>query len=191
MVLIITRQAKQHWLSIFQASHTLATPSSLKLIPPPMDYLKANVDATFLDGCTFSGVLLRDSNGSVRLACSYPHIDSFTAECLALFDACILMESHKIQKVCFESDCLNAITFIVSSSNNCFWTGTPVIDHIKRLWSGWPHWNFKFVQRGANNASHALAKWAFDFNFKGIILLNSIPLPVFSDLGSPLVKPLN
>lgn len=47
------------------------------------------------------------------------------------------------------------------------WTATLVIDEIKKLWSLWPKWRFKFVPRIANGAAHALAKCAAPIFWKG------------------------
>ncbi|KAL3616134.1 hypothetical protein CASFOL_040024 [Castilleja foliolosa] len=157
--------------------------------PPPEGWLKINTDAAYANGCSTSGVIFKNKNGSVVLAATYFHHcpDAITAECLAINDACSLAASAKIKKALFSSDSLNAVTSITNSPLNCFWTENPVVEKIKKSWNNWPHWTFNYSGRASNAAVHNLAKWGSQVSFAGIVPLDVIPLSVFCDLGFSIV----
>ncbi|KAL3632743.1 hypothetical protein CASFOL_025727 [Castilleja foliolosa] len=93
----------------------------------------------------------------------------------------------KIKDVIVESDCLLAILMLTTKSQNCFWTVSPILDKIFKIWHCWPNWRFKYVPRLANRAPHALAHWAAFCNFEGVLPLNIVPVSVFCDVGYPLL----
>ncbi|KAL3624652.1 hypothetical protein CASFOL_031320 [Castilleja foliolosa] len=123
MVIKVSRQAKDHWLSYAQSSIIKSKPQAVWK-PPPINWVKANVDASFGNGKSHSGVVFRDSNGSIFAAASFSHscLDPISAEGLAILDACELLSSMKIKNVIVESDCLLAISMLTTNSQNYFWT---------------------------------------------------------------------
>ncbi|KAL3643028.1 hypothetical protein CASFOL_013843 [Castilleja foliolosa] len=160
-VKIVTKQANDHWFNIAKTSQGRKFKSG-PWKPPPMDWIKANMDSTFVNGNASAGVVLRISNGSIIYAFTASHhcIDSTTAEALAILDTCFILKKLKCKKVILESDNLNAIAFFINgNSDNIFWACDPVITQIKRIWNGWPCWQFKFKPRASNGAAHSLAKW--------------------------------
>ncbi|KAL3620343.1 hypothetical protein CASFOL_035255 [Castilleja foliolosa] len=187
---IVSRQTKMHWFSIVKTGISNKAPSPV-WIPPPLDFIKVNTDASFKNGVSKAGIILRNHSGTISLAATYHHdcLDSFSAECLALLDACKLLQELKIQKVCLESDCLSAISFINGKSRNFFWQASAVIDQILLIWRKWPLWSFKFIPRVANDAAHALAFWDFNSNFMGFVPQNDLSVSIFCDLGFLLVGP--
>ncbi|KAL3641648.1 hypothetical protein CASFOL_012463 [Castilleja foliolosa] len=160
--------------------------------PPPIGWFKINMDAAFKDGNACSGVVIRNANGSFVHAYSMEHkcLDANTAEALAILDSCLVAQKLGLQKVLFESDCLNVVSFINGNSRNYYWTSGPVVEAIDNLKLKMPLWSFSFVPRVCNSAAHALAAWAFCNDFFGNIPLVSIPVNVFCDFGSPLVDAL-
>ncbi|KAL3655743.1 hypothetical protein CASFOL_000139 [Castilleja foliolosa] len=185
----IARQAAKHWMSNTQTAQ-IGSSANLSWIPPPIGWYKINVDAAFVKDISHSGLVLKDHNGSVSFAFvdHHPCFDAITAECLAILDACLLLHQFKASSIIIESDCLNAVALINGASNNDFWTASPVVDKIKKLWNCWPSWVFKFTPRKLNCAAHNLAGWASCNSFVGSLPLDSIPVVVFCDLGHPLVK---
>ncbi|KAL3647798.1 hypothetical protein CASFOL_008766 [Castilleja foliolosa] len=191
MVKSVSKNAAAHWKSILQTG--LSRPSkSLAWKAPPEDMLKCNIDAAFSNGHATSGVVLRNHNGSIKLAAVFHHqcLDPATAESLAALDACKILSELKIRKVIIESDCLDVVSFVHGLPDICFWSAKPVIEKIKKFWNNWPSWIFKFSPRSSNGCSHALAKWGSSCNFNGFIPLDTIPICVFCDIGFPLVEPL-
>ncbi|KAL3628348.1 hypothetical protein CASFOL_027394 [Castilleja foliolosa] len=187
----VARKAHDYWFSSVKKMQFKAV-TNPRWKSPPTGYYKINSDASFANNIAFSGVVIRNWNGSIILAFSRKHNchDSTTAECLAIMDACMIAQDLGIKSAQFESDCLNAITFINGSSENSYWPSQPVVDSIKRYWTGWPSWNFFFAPRGCNKAAHELAKWATLNLFEGILQLNEIPVNVFCDFGFPIVDSL-
>ncbi|KAL3652421.1 hypothetical protein CASFOL_002102 [Castilleja foliolosa] len=186
---LVTKATKAHWKNIAQncqQGHALYQPWTA----PPPGWIKINTDAAFLDGDASTGVIFRDHKGSILYAVTSTHscLDAFSAEALALLKACTAADSLKTKKVIFESDCLNIITCLNTSFGSCNWNASPILDKIRKIWTGWPHWNFKFASRSSNGASHALASWAKSCSFDGIVPLIDIPISVFCDRGSPLVN---
>ncbi|KAL3634184.1 hypothetical protein CASFOL_021238 [Castilleja foliolosa] len=189
LVATISRQANYHWLSINQSIQAGSSTNHPWKSPPP-GWKKINVDAAFSNDSACSGIVLKDTDGSILYTAAFTHscIDALTAESLAILDACLYLMSINVVNVIIESDSLNAISFINGSSSNSFWTASPVVDKIKKAWNNWPSWIFKFTPRSANRAAHALAKWAVINSFVDVIPVASIPISVFCDQGYPLVK---
>ncbi|KAL3630855.1 hypothetical protein CASFOL_023839 [Castilleja foliolosa] len=133
---------------------------------------------------------MRNEAGTIFFAAAYPHpcLDATTVECLAIMEACQILEDLKIKSAIIESDCLMAISLLNGSSNNSFWTASPVIERIKKLWNDWPSWIFKYTQRRSNGSAHALAKWADTLSLVGIVHVDSLPVSVFCDYGFPILN---
>ncbi|KAL3630220.1 hypothetical protein CASFOL_023204 [Castilleja foliolosa] len=146
-----------------QTNLTRCAPSP-KLKAPPLNIIKCNVDAAFLDGSATSGVILKNHNGSIILATTFHHkcLDAVTSESLALLDACKIIEQLCLKDAIIETDCLRVIAFIHGVDVDCDWTARPIIAQIKNFWSCWPQWSFCFANRSVNGAPYALANWGFN-----------------------------
>ncbi|KAL3644482.1 hypothetical protein CASFOL_009662 [Castilleja foliolosa] len=191
LVKLISKQTKAHWLSV-NLQINIRSSSNQLWSPPQTGWLKLNTDAAFSFDKGHCGVILKNDLGSILLAAvnHFSCMDAISAECIAILDACKIINNLKLEQVIFESDSLIAISWLNGHSNNRFWTASPVIEQIRKIWNGWPSWIFKFVPRSANGAAHALAKWASFDSFVGFIDLDSIPISVFCDRGFPLVNSL-
>ncbi|KAL3626234.1 hypothetical protein CASFOL_029783 [Castilleja foliolosa] len=190
-VSIVDKQPKDIWKSKLLVLNS-RNAKSLCWKPPDDDWFKANSDSTFLLGEGCAGVVIKNSNGSIIFASTALHycLDPLTAECLAILHACKSAAKLKKRKVILESDCLEAITLINGSSCNLHWTAGPVVIAIKKVWTAWPSWIFRFNPRCCNRAAHNLAHWgACSKNF-GDIPLESIPVTVFCDKDFPLIDDL-
>lgn len=136
----VTNLARDHCDSIaLSIARVGSSPNQLRK-PPPLGWLKINLDATFVKGKAQSGCIIRNKNGSILLASTHSHtcIDSITAESLALLKACKLLHHLQIKEAIIEDDSLNAISFIQGVSGSVFWTASPVIDKIRKFWNYLP-----------------------------------------------------
>ncbi|KAL3655175.1 hypothetical protein CASFOL_000961 [Castilleja foliolosa] len=131
LVLIVSRKCKNHWLAMAQTAQG-KTQSAKAWKPPPENWTKVNVDAAYSNGNAFTGMVLRNNNGSFLHAAAYKHhcLDSLSAECLAILEACKTLEALNYKSVIIESDSLNVISFINVDSSNSFWTAAPLVEKI-------------------------------------------------------------
>lgn len=161
-----TKSAKAHWNSINLSSTFDGSSPNQTWKKPPYGWLKVNSDTTFHNGKAQASYIIQNVNGQLsRLAPNITHAWILSAEALAILDACKFIHLLKIKEAIFETDSLNAISFIKSSSGLSYWTTVPEIDEIKKHWHLWPKWRFKFIPINANGAANALAKY-FELNPK-------------------------
>ncbi|KAL3648822.1 hypothetical protein CASFOL_005225 [Castilleja foliolosa] len=138
MVVAVSRSCKAHWHSMAQSCQGLDLPAK-PWKPPPDSWIKVNVDTAYANNIAYTGVVFRDSLGSILFTASFKHscLDATAAESLAILDACEKLIKQRMDKVIIESDCLNVITFINVDSVNCLWTAAPMIEEIRRLKLKW------------------------------------------------------
>ncbi|KAL3618558.1 hypothetical protein CASFOL_037640 [Castilleja foliolosa] len=167
----VTKNCKDHWISMAKSKQGLRF-THLSWKPPPELWTKVNVDAAFSNGCAFTGMVFRNSQGSIIFSAAHKHncIDSTAAKSLALLDVCKELEKQKITNVLLESDCLNAITFINMNPLICYWTAAPIIEKIRSYKLLWINWNFKSVHRLANRHSMNLLNGLYLVILKGLFL---------------------
>ncbi|KAL3644215.1 hypothetical protein CASFOL_012147 [Castilleja foliolosa] len=100
LVTIVSKQTKDHWLSIVK---TIQTGSSTNQVwkAPPLSWFKINMDSSYIDGVVVSGLVIRNSNGSLLLAAAYKHscLDPLSAECLSILDACKIIQDLNLHKL--------------------------------------------------------------------------------------------
>ncbi|KAL3618896.1 hypothetical protein CASFOL_037124 [Castilleja foliolosa] len=134
MVTKISKEANLHWISMVETLQLRSSPNH-KWIPPPSGWHKINTDITFELDSAYSGIVLRNEHGTIIDAASNHNtcLDTTTAECIALWEACILISNKKRDNVIFESDSLNAISFLIGEPKNCYWKASPIIDQIRRI----------------------------------------------------------
>ncbi|KAL3619652.1 hypothetical protein CASFOL_034564 [Castilleja foliolosa] len=160
----ISKSSKAHWSSLAKANQSRGLLLQAWK-PPPPDWIKVSVDASFADGKVVTGMVFRNHNhDSFMFAATYKEacLDPLSAECLAILNTCKELEKAKIINAIVESDSLNAISVINVDSKNKFWTAAPIFVKIKSFKSVWPSWDFRYISRNVNGAAHALAHWAFD-----------------------------
>ncbi|KAK4476788.1 hypothetical protein RD792_015948 [Penstemon davidsonii] len=132
--------------------------------PPRPNGIKVNSDASFKNGLAAFAVIIRNSNGSILFAAAskQPCLSPLAAECLSLHLACSILMKWKIDEACIENDCLQAIFEISNDWQAADWSARDFIEEIRKFWSCWPKWRFKFAPRNSNFAAHNLAAWAFE-----------------------------
>ncbi|XP_019186548.1 PREDICTED: uncharacterized protein LOC109181252 [Ipomoea nil] len=108
--------------------------------PPPVNFLKCNVDATiFADGAGF-GAVVRDEEGRFVAACSARlncQDDPFMAETMAVKEALKWLKTNRFNNVILETDCLNFCSAFNSYIGNL---------------------RVRHVNRSANHIAHVLAR---------------------------------
>uniref|UniRef100_A0A453JMD1 RNase H type-1 domain-containing protein n=1 Tax=Aegilops tauschii subsp. strangulata TaxID=200361 RepID=A0A453JMD1_AEGTS len=131
--------------------------------PPELEYVKINTDASVSMTENRSGVggLARTSSTFVA-AWSKPHLnvtDPLTAEAPALRDGVIFGKLQGLQRVVFETDCLE----LVQLWNSQHFTRSviaPILLDIEELASSFPSFDIQHVFRQANTSAHLCAKHA-------------------------------
>lgn len=123
------------------------------------DALKANVDASFHQhtSSAFSGVIIRNFEGSVVSGLSRKHKTCYalTAEALALRDAMNLASNLLIDKVVFESDCLE----LVQSCRGEIQRGeiSGIMQDVQHLKRNFLKCDFTWTARAGNVVAHQIA----------------------------------
>lgn len=186
---LIKATSNAHWHSQLKRKITAGTHDSDTWRAPPSNWIKVNSDCRFIDGISHSAFLVRNFNGSITFAQAkhYYCTNALTAELHAIKDACIFMNQAKADRVIFEADSLNAITFINDPSSPIHWSASQLVEEIRRFWALWPKWRFKICSRNSNFAAHNLAAWSFSFKKLGSFPVNLLPVSCFCNGGFPLV----
>ncbi|CAL9002074.1 unnamed protein product [Prunus brigantina] len=126
--------------------------------------LKINVDGSWTAGNTYGGVgiVVRDSNGKF-VAGRALHVDNvFSAlqvEAMAAREGAILAVEGDFNNVIFESDSLQIVSAIRSSSVDRSHVG-PVVEDTKAMLTQITGDGFTHIRRVANGAAHRLARYA-------------------------------
>ncbi|KAL3652130.1 hypothetical protein CASFOL_001811 [Castilleja foliolosa] len=114
MVKNVSKSAASYWKSIV-LSEISRPPNNPAWKAPPVDTLKCNIDAVFSKRYATYDIVIRNHNGSIKLAAINHHkcLHSTTAESLAILDACLILSELKISNVIIENDCLDVISIIL------------------------------------------------------------------------------
>ncbi|XP_012477839.2 uncharacterized protein LOC105793478 [Gossypium raimondii] len=129
--------------------------------PPMAGVIKLNFDASFASiyNSSISAVLIRDSEGLIMGACTYPMVDiadAFVAEARACERAIYFALDMGFRKVILEGDSLTVIKKLVSNSTDrsvlCF-----ISQHIQSLAGAFEKITYNFIPSEANRAVHELA----------------------------------
>ncbi|XP_058784506.1 uncharacterized protein LOC131659316 [Vicia villosa] len=146
--------------------------------PPPMGWIKCNVDAAFNNnnGTTNRGWCMRNHLGNLISAGTSWDPGSLSvieAEALALKEAILGAISMNLNYVIFESDC-QRVTQAVHSNNKGASEFSIILRSISELLQSFPNFDVKFTKRQENMVAHSLARAANSWTRRSI--LNSIPL---------------
>lgn len=151
--------------------------------------MKINFDASFEDSTVFSGIILRNPQGSIIIAWTSCSIAStpFAAEAEAALQALRMAKELSIVNLILEGDALNVI-YSIKGENMCLeWKGKHSILRCRKLLSEHCFWSLYHVFREKNRAAHNLAKWAKNHNRLGYIDPELPPPSVFCDRGGTQV----
>lgn len=137
---------------------------SQKWVPPPEDWVKANVDAAiFADsGKMGLGCVIRDHNGRF-LAATSQGIERITepelAEALAVHCALKFIFDQHWKKVIIASDCLNLVRKLRLKGMDRSHVGA-IVQDIKKMAANLEELSFVYNNRYCNQAAHILARSA-------------------------------
>lgn len=130
--------------------------------PPLGETLKINSDASFhkLTSSSVSGIIVRNATGDVVSGLTKKHRTSsaLTAEALALRDAMTLASNLFIDKVVFESDCLELVQTCRGEINRG--EISSIMQDVFSLKNNFQRCGFTWVNRSGNELAHQIAALA-------------------------------
>jgi ribonuclease HI len=153
----INNSPQHHHVTIDQNSHNISWS------PPPRGTLKMNVDAHLSsDGRSFSGLVLRQSDGSVVGAATRSHLgtnDAVVREALGLIDAIETIKRLGLTDIIIEMDNQTIVNAVKNRASIKKSWGSAVNQCINFLKDN-PNSSLSRVSRKGNQVAHDLAKWA-------------------------------
>ncbi|PRQ20544.1 putative ribonuclease H-like domain-containing protein [Rosa chinensis] len=134
--------------------------------PPPIGWVKANLDGAFDQhtNCGGLGVIIRDSSGLITGGCcrKVSHVTTpAMVESLAARLACQFAVSHSLAPIIFETDCQKLVKDIMSDEEDASGYGR-IVEDISFFQASLPSSYFTHVFRESNSAAHMLAKLALN-----------------------------
>ena len=144
-------------------------------VPPPIGWLKVNIDGAFCASSSSGGVgvIVRDSDGRIvaGMCKRLSHVmGPDMVEAMAGRVACVLATSYNLSPIVFESDCMKVINASKNEEvdNSSFGL---IMEDVKALLGGLLSSFFVHVIREANMVAHKAAKFAlqdgFDISWSG------------------------
>lgn len=130
--------------------------------PPPLDWVKINVDASFIlaQNKSCSGVIIRNSSGEIIATCcnlTWPVSSVFMAEAKAVVHGLKLATDLGFQHLIIESDSRSIITKINSKQNEMSEISALTWE-AKAMARQFHSCIFQFVGREGNRAAHLVAR---------------------------------
>ncbi|XP_062015748.1 uncharacterized protein LOC133732260 [Rosa rugosa] len=132
-------------------------------MPPPRGFFKVNCDAAWGPPSTAGlGVVVRDSTGrsisglAIKTTCG----TVAEAEASAILHGISLASTLNLRKVHIESDAKEVVLDLNGLGRGKNWKTYPILDHIRRLATGFEECNWDWVPREANKAAHCAASLA-------------------------------
>jgi hypothetical protein len=142
---------------------------SLHWICPFHGCIKFNCDATIGVDCSCLAMVARDWRGTVVLAIS-KNVNTtipLQAEAETILWASQLVEDLGLVAVQFENDSKQCMDAVNSRDVVIPWRVYSCISNVKYSFVAHPSWVFSRVNRKANGAPHALARWSLFHRFWG------------------------
>ncbi|XP_026384142.1 uncharacterized protein LOC113279683 [Papaver somniferum] len=120
--------------------------------PPPLQYLKINIDASYNSSSLLAGmgIIIRNSTGAYVMGRGALRRASNAqqAEAWAMLEAMQLADSNGWSHVIFESDNLGIFSFLQQQSSLCHWQSMPLLRKCVNICNINPGWSCSFVYRG-------------------------------------------
>ncbi|XP_026417388.1 uncharacterized protein LOC113312869 [Papaver somniferum] len=139
--------------------------------PPPLQYLKINIDASYNSSSLLAGIgiIIRNSTGAYVMGRGALRRASNAqqAEAWAMLEAMQLADSNGWSHVIFESDNLGICSFLQQQSSLCHWQSMPLLRKCVNICNINPGWSCSFVYRSGNKAADSIAKAAYKHNLCG------------------------
>ncbi|XP_026410754.1 uncharacterized protein LOC113305978 [Papaver somniferum] len=142
-----------------------------KLEPPPLQYIKINIDASYHSTSFLAGIgiIIRNSAGAYVMGrgALKRASNAQQAEAWAMLEAMQLEDSNGWSRVIFESYNLGICSFLQQLSSLCHWQSMPLLRKCVNICNINPVWSCSFVYRSANKVADATAKAAYKHNLCG------------------------
>ncbi|XP_026443787.1 uncharacterized protein LOC113343911 [Papaver somniferum] len=164
-----------HHLGHTSDNHQISLRNNISLTltwkPPPLQFLKINIDASFNYNSLLAGIgiITRTSTGAyvmgrgtVRRA-----INVQQAEAWALLESMQLAASNGWTHVIFETDNLSNSTVLQQQSTLSHWQSMPLLKKCMNICNINPVWSCVFVHKSCNKTEDALAKTSRKLNVCG------------------------
>ena len=130
--------------------------------PPPLGYIKLNVDAAISQNNSALTIIARDAHGFVLKAWSkiLPKRSPLCVETEAILWALQLAKSEAWSKIIMESDSKNSIDAIMDCTSCPPWSISSLISDIGFLAKSFGSCLFFWISRIGNSAAHEVARYA-------------------------------
>ena len=130
--------------------------------PPPLGYIKLNVDAAISQNNSALTIIARDAHGFVLKAWSkiLPKRSPLSVETEAILWALQLAKSEAWSKIIMESDSKNSIDAIMDCMSCPPWSISSLISDIGFLAKSFGSCLFFWISRIGNSAAHEVARYA-------------------------------
>jgi ribonuclease HI len=153
------------------------SPALQQWLPPPLGFVKCNVDASFFptDGATGWGWCVRDHRGRFLFAGTnimQAQLNTLEGEAMAIKEAMEELIQRGLSCVIFESDS-KIVVDAISSRHVGISEYSVLISDIKLLLAANPNFEVKFVKRQTNMVAHSLARATYSMSSRSFF--DSIP----------------
>ncbi|XP_062014434.1 uncharacterized protein LOC133730954 [Rosa rugosa] len=143
---------------------TQSLPCLSRWIPPPMNAIRINTDASWFKDSLLCGIaaIARDSNGRLVAGRAIKTMapSAMAAEALAIREAMHLANTFPLQDIFISSDSQDIINSLRQNSPASDWTATNILSQVRYLLST-RHFNWSWTSRKANKAAHIVASLVY------------------------------
>ncbi|XP_026424866.1 uncharacterized protein LOC113321170 [Papaver somniferum] len=143
----------------------------LPWVPPPVQFLKINFDASYNSESLLAGIgiITRNSAGDYVMGRGTLKraINVEKAEAWDMLEAMQIATSNGWSNVIFETDNLSISNFLQHQTSLCQWQCLPLLRNCVNICNSYPMWSCEFVYRSCNKDADALAKAARKQNLCG------------------------
>ena len=148
--------------------------------PPPLGYIKLNVDAAISQNNSALAVIARDAHGFVLKAWSkiLPKKSPLSAETEAILWALQLAKSEAWSEIILESDSKNSIDAIMDCTSCPLWSMSSLVSDICFLAKSFGSCLFFWISRIGNSAAHEVARFALVSLVSFCLVSDNLPASV-------------
>ncbi|KAL0015241.1 hypothetical protein SO802_002310 [Lithocarpus litseifolius] len=162
----IIHKFQEYIIATSEPAHPKTPPTLNRWVPPPLGFIKINVDAALSANKAAFAAVARNHLGEVvkvwaRILPSRPPLQ---AETEALLWAVQLAKREHWNLAIFEGDSKIYIDAFNHPSCNPVWSIRTLVDNIRVLFVDFLSCSFLWVNRCCNNAAHVTAKFALSSN---------------------------
>ncbi|KAL5582063.1 hypothetical protein UlMin_014505 [Ulmus minor] len=130
--------------------------------PPPLGWMKINMDADVGSSIAAIACVARDPKGVIIswVSKTIPVCSPLVAEACAAEFAIDFASSSRWPAVNFSGDAKVVMEALSSLKSNIFWSTSTILENCILKLNSLTYWSFSFAPREANVLAHNLAQWA-------------------------------